>query len=700
MSTFIPLLSLVAGGLAQIIQPQAPVAPSKWAAEHVVLPDGEYASQKIDLSRTPHIVEPLDMLGPESPVNEIGVMKCAQSAFTTMLLCAIGHSIDRDPCDMMVVQPTDGALTDFNSTKLNRLIERTEILGGKGGKILPQTSRSAAGSTTFEKKYPGGALNLALASSPAQLRMKTIKKAFCDEVDEYEDDLEGQGDPLKLIAGRQMSFLAAGTWKRAYVSTPTVKGVSKIADIYERGDQRRWHVPCPHCRSRFVFEWRSPYDPSSPGLKFKKTFPHEAYYVTPCCGVVIERWQKIELYRSGEWRATQPGPGRFPTYHFDALASPFVPWDEIAKEFVGAGDDPTKLKAFWNLFLGLPYDVAGDAPDHELLMQRREDYEPGRVPAGALLISAFADVQMRGIYVEVVAWAPDQQSWTIFADYLDGATTDVDDGAFARLTELYQRRWPDAFGNAWQLDEIGVDSGYRTDVVYEWTRRHPGAKSTKGIDGWSKVPLGLASDQDIDYRGRRIKGGAKLRAIGTWPLKSKFYTYVALTPTAQGSALVYPPGYCHFGRFLDEGYFKQITAEFLDEETYRGRVRKIWKPRGSRENHFLDCRVGNLAISNAYFVGLAPDDWARRARERGVPADLTEPDLFNPLSRSAAAAAAPPPAAADRNGIEVSLAALIEQQAREPESPAPADPPREQTQSEQPRSRNYFDDLADINRGL
>jgi phage terminase large subunit GpA-like protein len=48
---------------------------------------------------------------------------------------------------------------------------------------------------------------VALASSPARLRLKTIKKAFCDDVDEYEDDLEGQGDPL--IAGRQMSFLAS-----------------------------------------------------------------------------------------------------------------------------------------------------------------------------------------------------------------------------------------------------------------------------------------------------------------------------------------------------------------------------------------------------------------------------------------------------------------------------------------------------------
>ncbi|MGO9685120.1 MAG: terminase gpA endonuclease subunit, partial [Beijerinckiaceae bacterium] len=538
-------------------------------------------------------------------------------------------------------------------------------------KIYPQTSRSSAGSTTYEKKFPGGALNLALASSPAQLRLKTIKKAYCDEIDEFEDD-ESQGNPLKLIAGRQMSFLASGTWKRAYISTPTVKGASKIEEIFERGDQRRWHVSCPHCSARFVFEWNAPFDPSSHGLKFRKEFPHQAYYVAPCCGVVIEAWQKLELYRAGQWIATKSGPGRFPTYHFDALASPFVPWDAIAKEFVDAGDDPANLKAFWNLFLGLPYDMAGEAPDHDLLMQRREDYKEGIIPPGALLLTIFADVQMRGIYVEVVAWAPDQQSWTIFADYLEGATTEVDAGAFAELTKLHAREWPDAYGHKWRFDEFGIDSGYRTGVVYEWTRRHPGTTATKGVDGWGKVPLGTATDQDVDYRGRKMRRGAKLRQIGTWPLKSKFYTYAALTPIVQGSALIYPPGYCHFGNFLDENYFKQITSEYLEDEIYRGRSRKVWKLRGSRENHLLDARIGGLALSNAWFVGLTADDWARRAKQRGVPRDLQTPDLFNQLARASSS---------PTKRLEEAV-------------------PQDEPSSEREPREDYFDRLADLNKGL
>ena len=159
------------------------------------------------------------------------------------------------------------------------------------------------------------------------------------------------------------------------------------------------------------------------------------------------------------------------------------------------------------------------------------------------------------------------------------------------------------------------------------------------------MPLGTATDQDVDYRGRRIKGGAKLRSIGTWPLKSKFYTYAALTPIVQGSTLIYPPGFCHFGRFLDENYFKQITSEYLEDVVYRGRTRKIWKERSHRENHWLDCRVGNLALANAYFVSFTADDWANRAKERGIPAELQAPDLFTPKEFSAVPKTSAPPAA-------------------------------------------------------
>lgn len=619
-------IAIVAGALAAAFAPATPLPPSQWAAQNFVVPDGAYQGAPIDLSVTPYLREPLDLLSNDSEVNEVAVMKSAQSGFTTLLMIAIGHTIDREPCDMLVVQPTDSALTDFNSQKLGRAIDKSTERGHAWGrKVRPQTARSGTASTTYEKKFGDNSLVLAISNSSADLSSKTVKKVFLDEVDRYPDDVDGQGSPIQLAAGRQKMFQASGTWKRLYISTPTIKGASEIELRYLAGDQRKWHVVCPQCAGKFVFEF-------GPNFKFERSFPYKAHYVAPCCGRPIEGFEKDELVRSAEergggWIATATGAGRYPSYHFSGLCSPFASWDAIAQEFVEAGDDAEKLKPFYNLTLGYTFEVKGDAPDHLLLMARREEYTRAHVPPGALLLTIMADVQMRGIYYEVVAWTPDRRAYVIEADYLDGATTDHDEGAFKELSLVYHRSWPDAHGNRWRPDEFGVDSGYRSHVVYTWTRGHPGTKALKGVDGWNVPALGTAVDVDIDYRGRKIKGGAKLRSVGTWPLKGVFYTNVALERKADGVSLLPPAGYCHFATWLDENYFLQLTSEYLADEVYRGRPRKVWKQRRV-DNHFLDCRIGNQALAHAYLTSFTADDWAAKAKDRGIPEEMRTPDLF------------------------------------------------------------------------
>jgi phage terminase large subunit GpA-like protein len=312
-----------------IFKAPVPIAPSVWAVANLIVPDGPRAASAWDMSLTPYIAEPLDMLGPESPVNEIAAMKSAQGGFTLLLIALMGHTIDRNPCRVMIIQPTDAALSKFNREKLAPAIKASAALRRK---VASQTSRSAEGSTTYSKRFPGGSLTLAIATSAADLRSDTIKVLLRDEIDQYPDDLDGQGDPLEMSDGRQMAFLASADWKKADISTPTIKGASKIERRYLAGDQRRWHVRCPGCGGEFAFEFGTLF-------RFSKTYPHQAHYVAPCCGSIVEYLQRTSMVRGGRWIATDPRPGAFPSYHFDALSSPFVPWDEIAKAYVAAGDD-------------------------------------------------------------------------------------------------------------------------------------------------------------------------------------------------------------------------------------------------------------------------------------------------------------------------------------------------------------------------
>lgn len=622
--------AVVAGALASVFTPVVTVAPSAWMAAELVVPDGEHKGAKYKSELTPYLAEPVDMLGPDSPHNEVAVMKSAQTGFTLMLQGSIGHSIAADPCDMMVVQPTQAALGDFNSQKLSRAIELSPALAKV---VLPATTRQGKASTTTEKKFGHNSIFLAIATSSSDLSSKTIKRAYCDEVDRYPADVDEQGPPLDLIARRQTTFLVSGTWKRLYISTPVIKGASEIERRYLAGDQRRWHVDCPHCATAIVLEFGEPGDPRTHGLKFEPTFPHRAHYVTQCCGGIVEYWQKRELVARGRWIATAPAPGKYPSYHFDAISSPFVPWDQIAKEFAECGEDSGKLKAFWNLQLGLPYEVKGDAPDYVKLLERREDYPAGVIPGAGLMLTAFADVQHYGLWVEVVAWSRDRQSWTVYADLLKGDTMDPAGGAWSKLDELLGRNWPDAFGGTRRIDACGVDAGdgARSNQVYAFTRTRPGTFATKGVPGWWAPSIGVAVPVDVALDGRKIKNAAELRAIGTWSVKAGVYADLHKEGRAAGRDLD-PPGYCHFGRFLDEQFFKQLTAEYLVDVERKGRVDKEWHVRGggNAPNHFLDCRVGNVAMADMLGLSrMTPAEWDALARLR-APALLDQADLFTP----------------------------------------------------------------------
>jgi len=598
---------VIARALAGLFAPAEDMTPSQWAARYLVVPDGPYVGEKFKTDLAPYLVEPLDAFADDVPCNKIVVRKSAQTGFTLLAIAAVGHMIDREPCRMLVVQPTEGALSEFNREKLQPAIDQSKPLMEK---VKPQTARSTRGSTIYTKRYAGGSLSLAIATSTADLRSRTVKKVIKDEASEYPADLDGQGSPHQMISARYESFLATEDWKELNISTPVIKGDCYIDAEFDAGDQRYWHVPCPKCGGEFVFTF-------GPQFKFKPTYPHGAYYVAPCCGTKIEHYQKNAMVRQGRWIATAEDTGRHRSYHFDALSSPFVPWDVIAERFVAAKDDAVKLKAFDNLTLGKAHEVRGDAPDHERLMALRESYERRRIPPAGLLLVAAADVQANGIYVEVVAFASDKQSWVVEALVLDGDTDDPNGGAFRKLGQVYDTMWPDCYGRTRPIDAFGVDSGFRSNVVYSWCRVRPSTFALKGGDGWSRPAISTPSLVDVDFGGRRIKQGAAVWTVGTWSLKAQLYANLRKPRLAEG-ADDEPLGCCHFADWLEGSFFEQLTAEYLTEEKVKGRTRRVWKERGP--NHWLDCRIYNNALAD--YLGLnrmTTAEWASLAKLRGVP---------------------------------------------------------------------------------
>ncbi|GJD51096.1 hypothetical protein OPKNFCMD_3847 [Methylobacterium crusticola] len=644
MSGFSGAARLVTGRIGQVLEPRPPVAVSQWLADNLVLIDGPLAGQRWNPAGAPYLTEIADCLGDDHPCNLVTVRKSQQTGASILALGWMLYIADQEPANTLYGVPGIDFLRDINGQKLQPLIDAWQKRAGRVV-IEPQTSRSGAGSTTYEKKFPGGYVSLGNANSVMDLSSKTTKKGVKDELSKWAD-IPGFGDPETLFFGRFTAFRRTKDYKILEISTPEIDtgdetgekpGHCRIDRSFRRSDQRFWNLTCPGCGNLFVHDFER--------LRIDAAHPHRTRYECRCGHHVTEA-ERVEALRDGRWIPSVEGEGRHPGFHIDAFISLMMSYEAIAEDWLKNAKKGDKgAKDFSNLTLGLPYRQRGDAPDHTRLMERREDgLTRFHVPAQGLLLVASADVQMRGIWYEVVAFAPDGQSWTVDADYIPGDPADSRSEVYGLLLDRTLRReFPDAFGRTRRVDVLGIDTGYLSNAVYGFVRLnqsinlntgHDTILALDGVPGWQKPPIGQRREVEVDLDGRKIKGGVHIYPVGTWGLKSWLYNALHKAGVRSGER-VDPPGYCHFGMWLDETYFKQLTGERLEDVIVKGQVTtRKWAK--TTDNHLLDCRVYNLAL--AEYLGLSsmsPDEWAALARARGLPDELSHVDLFTPARRLA-----------------------------------------------------------------
>jgi phage terminase large subunit GpA-like protein len=176
--------------------------------------------------------------------------------------------------------------------------------------------------------------------------------------------------------------------------------------MFEETDQRRYFVPCPHCREMQTIEWdRIRWEGSS-----------DPWLVCEHNGCVIEERHKGRMLAAGEWRPTAAcTDANVRGYHLSALYSPlgWLSWRQMRDDFVGAKreKDVSRLKTWVNTVLGECWAERGEAPEWARLYARREPYELNRVPKDGLVLTAGVDVQHNRLEVELRAWGPRLESW-------------------------------------------------------------------------------------------------------------------------------------------------------------------------------------------------------------------------------------------------------------------------------------------------
>ncbi len=411
------------------------------------------------------------------------------------------------------------------------------------------------------------------ANSPASLASRPIRILLADEVDRYPVTAGSEGDPVLLASKRLTTF-----WnkKEVLISTPTIKGLSRIETEYENSTQEEWCIPCPDCGALQPLEWGR--------LNFNKSNLDEITYACGVCGVVNTEQAWKEKFINGKFIAKFP-QRKVRGFHLNSLASLFVDWSETVSKWIVANEEKKKgniefLKAFVNTELGETWEEEGTEIEQDDLYKRREKYDC-EVPAQVIALTAGVDTQDDRFEVEVVGWGQEKESWGIKYQIIYGDLKK--DDVWNKLDRFLEQTFLREDGTKLKILCTCIDSGgHFTKEVYQFTKQRV-ARHIYAIKG---------------------KGGADVPYISRPTTSNRYKALLFTIGVNTGKALLYQrlaveeegAGYCHFpkerGRGYTKDYFRGLTAEKMIMEYKKGRSQISWvlKEKGYRRNEPLDIR--------------------------------------------------------------------------------------------------------------
>ncbi len=595
--------------LRHAVAPRRALTVSQWADDHRIL-SGKQASERgrWRTSRNPILREIMDACSANSRVRDIAIMKSSQVGVTEAMVNVLGYTMDHAPCPAMALLPTLETRDSWKVQKLNPLLQETDVVRAVLGGVR---ARDAANRQDLID-FPGGVLFLAGGNSPNSYAQKSVRLLMLDDLDRFPEEVGEEGDIITLAEGRTKAFPRA---TRIYISTPTVKG-GLIHRQYEKSDQRRYCVPCPHCGERQPLEWGGPDAPH--GIKWTVLPTGEVTsvrYVCRECGAEIQEHQKPAMLSGGVWIAKHPERA-MRGYHISALYAPIglgPSWADLVRGWLAAQSNTATLRAWINTNLGEPWEERGEEVDPLAIMTRLEGYTTEASAAGRVR-SVGVDVQKDRIEMSVYDYGLGEEAWAIDHIIISGDTAGAE--PWAELAGEMDALSPDCGG---------IDSGYNADQVLEFARRRPWLYVVKGIEGRGKTLVEADDDRKRRLRKRRKKGFSPF-LVSDEAAKALITQRLKLEAAAPGQPRA---GYIHFPAnesAFDDEFFAQLTSNRLVEKTYRGRLIREWVQTRVR-NEAYDCKKYALAGFR-----LSKIDPARRAGAPKVGAGATPTGVAGALN--------------------------------------------------------------------
>jgi phage terminase large subunit GpA-like protein len=529
-------------------------------------------------------------------VDQVVIMSSAQVGKTEILLNTIGYHIDYDPCPILVVQPDLTMAETFSKDRVAPMLRDTPAIRGK---VADPKSRDS-NNRILHKSFPGGRLTIVGANTPSGLAGRPIRTVLFDEVDRMPASAGTEGDPIGLSIKRTTTF-----WNRKIimVSTPTVKGRSRIETAWDETDKRRFNIACPHCGHEHALAWGN--------VIYQDHNPATARMRCPSCSGDFSNAAKNAAVRKGRWIATAPFKGKA-GFHLNELYSPWKSIAEVVADFLEAKGNPQRLQVWVNTSLGETWEEAAEQVTEHELMERLEKYA-APVPARGLFMTIGADVQPDRIEAEVVAWGGGEESWSIDYRVIHG-DPDIPEGQrgspWDAFTDFVRKSWKHEAGVPMSASYTFIDSGgANTQAVYDYVKRHKGDRifAIKGRGGEGVPIVGPPNRKQTGKLKRKVD----LYIVGTDNAKTVVMKRLGITSPG--------PGYCHFPAGRDVEWFRQLTAEKVVTKFVKGFPKREWKKDDGRRNEALDCRVyafAALVMASPQFDKLA---FKLRKRREAMP---------------------------------------------------------------------------------
>ena len=596
------------------LHPDPDVWVDEWADEYMRIPRDTGAAEpgQYRTSRTPYAREPMRCLSPAHPCKRVVTMVASQLMKTQIALNWIGGLIHMAPSNILTLLPSLG-LAKRVSSRIGKTIKATPVLRERVASSRSRDSRN----TMDTKEFEGGSLYVTTAGSAANLSELSARYVYGDEIDRWEVDIGEEGDPIELAETRGSTF--GRNAKFYFSSSPTIKGASRISDLFEGSDQRYYYVPCPTCGHMQILEWER--------LHYSKDFSVVHYECAgPECDVLIDEYHKGEMLAKGEWRAHAEGDGETVGFHLNALYSPlgWMDWKSLAKQFekakkAQAKGDLEPMQVFYNTRLAKVWDSAQEQTKADTLRARArlEGFALGSLPSAVLMVTGAVDVQANRLEFMAMGWGVGMERWVV--DFQIVAGDPADERTWAALDELLKAKYRHPCGVGLGILATAVDSGgHHTDEVYQFCRVRRW-RNVFAIKGASKPGRPVIAQRpsmvDVTWKGQTERNGAELWFVGTDTAKDWIYNRY---PFESG------PGALHFANDLPDDFFDQCVAERKIARYVRGHKRIEWVKGKAERNEALDLMVYCLAM--AHYLGLnryKEHDWER------VRQSLAQSGLFD-----------------------------------------------------------------------